>query len=95
MSLPNTKTEPKTEQEWADYYQAHKDDPDLWGEPVPPPKRPRGRPSRGMGARISVRFTPEEMEGIRATAKKEGLTYSEVVRRAVHEQSKKVLRQSA
>ena len=81
--------EPNTEQEWADYYQAHKDDPDLWGEPVPAPKRSRGRPSRNMGARISVRFTPEEMEGIRAISEKEDLTYSEVVRRAVNQQSRK------
>jgi hypothetical protein len=85
----DTKTGPKTEKEWADYYQAHKDDPDLWGDPVPPPKRPRGRPSLGRGARISVRFTPEEMAGIRAKSKAEGITYSEVVRRAVAAQSSK------
>jgi hypothetical protein len=82
--MNSSKTVPKTEQEWADYYQAHKDDRDLWGEPVPVPKRSRGRPSRNMGARISVRFTPEEMAGIRATSMAEGLTYSEVVRRAVN-----------
>jgi hypothetical protein len=75
---------PKTEREWADYYQAHKDDPGLWGEVVPPPKKGRGRPSRNMGARISVRFTPEEMAGIRARSREDGLYYSEVVRRAVH-----------
>jgi hypothetical protein len=83
-TMNNAKVEPRTEQEWADYYQAHKDDPDLWGDPVPPPKRSRGRPSRNMGARISVRFTPEEMAGIRARSQEEGLYYSEVVRRAVH-----------
>ena len=87
--MRDTKNEPKTEKEWAAYYQAHKDDPDLWGEPVPPPKKARGRPSRNLGARISVRFTPEEMDGIRAKSKEEGLTYSEVVRRAVNEQCRK------
>ena len=81
----------------AAWYHEHKDDPDFLDnfEVVPPPKPSRGRPSRNMGARISVRFTPEEMEGIRATAKEEGLTYSEVVRRAVHEQSQKSIRHSA
>jgi hypothetical protein len=81
----------------AAWYQEHKNDSDFLDnfEVVPPPKRSRGRPSRGMGARITVRFTPEEMVGIRATAKKEGLTYSEVVRRAVHEQSRQAARQSA
>ena len=87
--MQRAKAEPKTEQEWADYYQAHKDDPELWGEPVPAPKKSRGRPSRNMGARISVRFTPEEMAGIRALAAAQGATYSEVVRRAVIAQSRK------
>jgi hypothetical protein len=82
--------EPKTEQ--ADYYQAHEDDPNPWGEPVPPPKRTRGRPSQGRGARISVRFTPEEMAGIRAQSEEEGITYSEVVRRAVNDERLKVRR---
>ena len=84
--MQGSKAQPRTEQEWADYYQTHKDDPDLWGEPVPAPKRSRGRPSRNMGARISVRFTPEEMAGIRARAADEGITYSEVVRQAVNAQ---------
>lgn len=84
--MQKPKNAPKTEKEWADYYQAHRDDPELWGDPVPPPRKARGRPSRNMGARISVRFTPEEMTGIRAKSLEEGLTYSEVVRRAVHKQ---------
>ena len=83
------KNVPMTEQEWADYYQAHKDDPDLWGESVPPPKKPRGRPSEGRGARISVRFTPEEMAVIRAKSKEQGITYSEIVRQAVNAQCMK------
>ena len=90
MTMANN--EPQTEQEWADYYQAHKDDPEVWGDVVPPPKKPRGRPSQNMGARISVRFTPEEMKSIRAKSQEEGVTYSEVVRRAVHDLCRKAPR---
>lgn len=31
----------------ADYYQAHKDDPDEWGDPVPPPKKTKAIESKG------------------------------------------------
>ena len=75
----------KTEEEVAAWYQAHKDDPDFLDqfEEVPPPPRPRGRPSKGMAGRISVRFTPEEMHDIKAKAQEEGIFLSAVVRRAV------------
>ena len=87
-TVPSAETEESIRAAW---YQAHKDDPDFWDnfEVVPPPKRSRGRPSRNMGARISVRFTPEEMAGIRARSVEEGITYSEVVRRAVSAQCPK------
>jgi hypothetical protein len=75
--------QPQTEQEWADFYQAHKDDPEIWGDPVPTQSRRRGRPSRGLEARITVRFTPEETAIIHRVAEAEGLLFSEVVRRAV------------
>jgi hypothetical protein len=81
--MQNTSKAPRTEQEWADFYQAHKDDPEVWGEEVPPPRKQRGRPSKGMAGRISVRFTPEEMHDIKARAHKEGIFLSDVVRRAV------------
>ena len=81
--MQKTTGTPRTEQEWADFYQAHKDDPEIWGEEVPPPPRPRGRPSKGMAGRISVRFTPEEMHDIKAKAQEEGIFLSAVVRRAV------------
>src|SRR5205085_12639200 len=75
---------PQTEQEWADFYQAHKDDPDIWGDPEPAPlKRPRGRPSQGRSAVITVRFTPEEAAIIRREAEAMEVTYSEVIRRAI------------
>ncbi|MPZ13996.1 MAG: hypothetical protein GEU73_06165 [Chloroflexi bacterium] len=75
--------QPATEQEWADFYQAHKDDPEIWSDPVPAPVRPRGRPSQGRGAKITVRFTAEELAHIRSEARETGTSYSEVVRRAV------------
>src|SRR5207302_6739742 len=77
-------TEPQSEQEWANFYQTHKDDPDIWGDPEPAPsKRPRGRPGQGRSAMITVRFTPEEAAIIRREAEATETTYSEVIRRAI------------
>lgn len=85
--MRNAEPEPQTEQEWADYFQAHKDDPDEWGDPAPPPaivRRAGGRPSQGRhGGVITVRFTPEEMTLIRHEARERESTYSEVIRRAL------------
>src|SRR5688572_9503381 len=80
MSVPNWET--MSEAEVAAYYQEHKDDPDLWGEPIAPPVK-RGRPSQGLRATITVRFTEEEAELIRRAARTSDASYSEVVRRAV------------
>ncbi len=82
-TVPNQESEESVRAAW---YQAHKDDADFLQEfeVIPVPARARGRPSRNMGARISVRFTPEEMAGIRAKSVAEGISYSEVVRRAVN-----------
>jgi hypothetical protein len=75
--------EPQTEAEWAAYYQAHKDEVNDW-EVVPSPiKRPRGRPSTGLSATITVRFTPEEAEIIYRLADEANTTLSEIVREAV------------
>lgn len=70
----------KREAEDPAFYEAHKDDPELWGEPdeAAPAKR-RG----GLPATITVRFSQEEAEAIRRLAQEARLTYSEVVRRAV------------
>jgi len=62
------------------FYAAHKDDPELWGEPEEPPQPPR---RANLAATITVRFTPEEADAIRRLAREAGLTYSEVVRKAV------------
>lgn len=75
----------KTEKDEAAWYQAHKDDPAFLDdfEEVPPPRKSRGRPSKGRATRISVRFTSEEMRDINAKAHDEGIFLSDVVRRAV------------
>lgn len=70
----------KSEQELADYYRAHKDDPELWGE---------GEASDGsygraqVAATITVTFSPQEVATIRRLAKEHGCSYAEVVRKAV------------
>jgi hypothetical protein len=60
----------------ADYYQAHKDDPEEWSDSRPG-QRP---PKRRLAAMISVRFTPEEEEEIRRAAQSEGKSVSQFIR---------------
>ena len=72
-----------TEQELAEYFQAHKDDPEEWGLAEPAPGFARKRKSRDLSIKITVRFTPSEGELIRSEASRLKLPYSEVVRRAV------------
>ncbi len=62
----------------AEYYQAHKDDPEEWGEPesVEKPK------NRRLAAMISVRFAPEEEETIRRAASARGESVSHFIRQA-------------
>jgi uncharacterized protein (DUF1778 family) len=62
----------------ADYYQAHKDDPEEWGEAQPAPKSKRRR----LAAMISVRFTPEEDEAVRQVAQSLGKSVSAFIRQA-------------
>jgi hypothetical protein len=78
-----TEREPQTEQELAAYYYAHRDDPDEWEDPQPAPRRGPGRPSKGLSATITVRFTPDEAAIIYRVADEEKTTLSEVVRAAV------------
>jgi hypothetical protein len=64
----------------AAFYQQHKDDPEIWGEPeedAPPARR------GGLSATITVRFSPEEVSEIRELAQELDVPYSEIVRRAV------------
>jgi hypothetical protein len=62
----------------ADYYQAHKDDPEEWGEPQ---RAPRSR-SRRLAAMISVRFTPDEEQVVRQAALDTGQSVSHFIRQA-------------
>lgn len=62
----------------ADYYQAHKDDPDEWGEAEPAPKSRRRR----LVAMISVRFSPEEEQAVRRAAREVGKSVSNFIRQA-------------
>ena len=64
----------------AAFYEANRDEPDLWGEPVKPEPLPR---RQGLAATITVRFSEEEAAAICHLAKEADLTYSEIVRRAV------------
>jgi uncharacterized protein (DUF4415 family) len=77
----------EAEKERAAFYQEHKDDPEVWEEDVreEEPKRSRGRPSRGLKATITVRFSEDEAAIIRSRASSAGQTYSEVVRQAVRQ----------
>jgi hypothetical protein len=63
----------------AAFYEANRDNDDLWGEPVSaaPPRR------AGMAATITVRFPEQEAELIRRLSEELQLTYSEIVRQAV------------
>jgi hypothetical protein len=68
------------EKDWVRFYQEHKDDPEVWGEPeedAPPTRR------GGLSATITVRFSPEEASAIRGLAQELDVSYSEIVRRAV------------
>lgn len=68
------------ERDKAAFYQQHKDDPEVWGEPeVGAPVVRRG----GLSATITVRFSPEDASAIRDLAQELGVPYSEIVRRAV------------
>lgn len=64
----------------AAYYQQHRNDPDVWNDP-----EKSGKPLRrsGLTATITVRFSAEEAETIRRMARETGMTYSEIIRKAV------------
>jgi hypothetical protein len=67
------------------YYQEHRDDPEVWGELDEAPEDAPMAQSRGTGLSItvSVRLAPAEADALRQTARREGKTYSEVVRAAI------------
>lgn len=66
------------EQDRATYYEAHKDDPEEWGE-APEPAKPRRR----LASMISVRLAPDEAAVVRKAAERLGLSISAFMRQAV------------
>jgi hypothetical protein len=64
----------------ASYYQQHKDDPELWGEPEESPPTP---PDHVLIS-VTVRFPPRRPTCC-ANLQKAGLPYSEFVRQAVRQ----------
>lgn len=72
----------KREEQDAAFYESHKDDPTIWREPV---EAPEPRRESGLEATIAVRFSADDAGGIRRLAREQGLTYTELVRRAVQD----------
>ena len=68
------------EKEDAAFFEAHKDDDALWGEPVVPPESAQ---RRALGATITVRFPEDEADAIRRLAAELHITYSDLIRKAV------------
>jgi hypothetical protein len=62
----------------AQYYQAHKDDPEDWGEP----ERPPASAKRRLASMISVRFSPDEADMVRRAAEDADESLSQFVRKA-------------
>ncbi len=68
--------------ERAAFYDAHRDDDDLWDEPEHAPAEGQ-TPRAGLTATITVRFSAEEARAIREIARERHAPYSDVVREAV------------
>jgi len=67
----------------AEYYQAHKDEDEEWGEPERAPSSERRR----LVSMVSVRFSPEEVAAVRAAAAVQGESVSNFIRQASLERS--------
>ncbi|HYJ33788.1 MAG TPA: hypothetical protein VE326_11265 [Candidatus Binatia bacterium] len=65
-----------TEAELAEYYYEHRDDPDMWGEPV------SSREPERLDTVISLRFTSDEAASLREAAKSAGINVSALLRAA-------------
>jgi Mobilization protein NikA len=64
------------EQDRATYYEAHKDDPEEWGEGLPAKQR------RRLASMFSVRLSPSEAAEVRAAAERRGVSVSAFLRAA-------------
>jgi hypothetical protein len=67
-----------TEQERAAYYQAHKDDPNLWGDAEEGPVK-----DRRLGVSVTVRFNADDAKELLNAAKAEGVGLSQILREAL------------
>ena len=65
-----------SESERGGYYESHKDDSELWGEPE------QAKPRRRLASMISVRLAPDEAEAIREAADRDGMSVSAFLRAA-------------
>lgn len=65
----------------AEFYQAHKDDPQVWGEAAG--DRGQKPESRRLNAMVSIRLTPEEEDVLRSEAEKRGMSLSSLVRQTL------------
>ena len=65
-----------TDEEAADFYYAHRDDPDAAGDSV------KTQPSKRLSRVVSVRFDPDEAAVIEQHASDAGMTMSAYVRQA-------------
>jgi uncharacterized protein (DUF1778 family) len=61
----------------AAYYEAHKDDPDEWGDATP-----SGKPRRRLASMFSVRLAPTEADLVRREAENRGMSVSAFLRTA-------------
>jgi hypothetical protein len=60
----------------AGYYQAHRDDDDVWGEPE---RSAQALDRHNLTATITGRFSPDEETDIRNLARSHSVSYSDVV----------------
>lgn len=67
-----------TERERAEWMQAHKDDPDFWGEPI----KGRRVKRRRLDVMYSLRMSGEQAEHVSTAARARGLTVSAFMRQA-------------
>jgi len=65
----------------ADFYQAHKDDPDVWGQA----EGVRGQQPerRRLNAMVSVRLAPDEEDALRTEAERRGVSLSALIRQTM------------
>lgn len=75
-----------TEEDRAEYYDQHRDDPSVWTEMEDGFHVPsRARQQGGLSSTVTVRFAPEDAAKLRQLAERLELSYSDVIREAVRQ----------